>query len=62
MSFIITTAKVIATILLLIFLFVGILKSSPRSHNPKYPPMAEYLAGFIIFFSSLLGLYYLWLD
>lgn len=52
--------KIIGSFLLLIFLLAGVLKANPRTHNPDYPPMAEYAAGFIICVISLVGLHYIW--
>jgi len=60
MSLLILIAKVFASFLLVICFIVGILKADPRSHNPAYPPLAEYATGFIMCSLSLLGLYHLW--
>jgi hypothetical protein len=58
MAFLLTTAKIVASIFLIVFLIAGILKANPRTH--RYRPMAEYTAGFIICAFSLVSLYYLW--
>lgn len=55
-------AKVVASFFLVVTLIVGILKASPRAHNPEHGALAEYSVGFIFFFLALLGLYYLWLK
>ncbi len=52
--------KVIATVLLIMFLVSGILKADPRTHNPDYPRLAEYGAGFLICTFSIIGIRYLW--
>jgi hypothetical protein len=52
--------KTLATIVLVAFLFTGILKANPRTHTPEYPRLAEYGAGFLICTFSVYGIYYLW--
>jgi len=54
--------KIIASILLVMFFIAGAFKANPRLHNPEYPPMAEYTAGFLICTSSVVGFYYLWFS
>ena len=60
MSGLIVIGKVVASVLLLIFFLAGALKANPRTHNPDYPPMAEYTAGFLICGFSVFVLHYLW--
>lgn len=46
---------------LLVALFItSVFKAHPRTHNPKNGHFAEYAAGFILFTTSITGLYYLW--
>jgi hypothetical protein len=54
--------KSVASLFLLGFFVAGIFKANPRTHNPEYPPLAEYGAGFIVFIGSIVGFYYLWLH
>jgi len=60
MSFFIITGKIIASVFLVAFLVAGVMRANPRFHSSRYPPMAEYAAGFIITFLTSLGFYYLW--
>lgn len=60
MGFLIISAKIVATVLLIVMLPVSITKANPRTHNPQYSPLAEYGAGFIMFFAALCGFYFLW--
>lgn len=62
MSVLITIGKMVATLLLVMGIIVASFKANPRTHNPEYGPVAEYMAGFIMFFGCLLGLYYLWFN
>lgn len=62
MSVIIVLIKVLCSIFLVAFFIAGVFKANPRTHNPERRPMAEYMAGFIIFLFSLVGLYYLWVG
>lgn len=61
MSVLITVAKLAATLFLVMGILVASFKANPRTHNPEYRPVAEYTAGFLMFFCCLLGLYYLWI-
>lgn len=60
MSVLIVVGKVVATLFLAMGIIVASFKANPRTHNPEYGAAAEYMAGFIMFFCCLLGLYYLW--
>lgn len=62
MTILLITAKIIASIFLLIFLVIAVLRANPQTHNPKYGHTAEYLTGFIFFAGALWGFYVLWLD
>lgn len=62
MGFLIISAKIFATFLLVVALLVSITKAHPKTHNPEYPPLAEYGSGFIMFFAALCGLYFLWFN
>lgn len=62
MSVLITIGKVAATLLLGMGIIVASFKANPRTHNPEYGAAAEYMAGFIMFFGCLVGLYYLWIN
>lgn len=62
MSVLITIGKMVATLLLVMGIIVASFKANPRTHNPEYGAVAEYTAGFIMFFGCLLGLYYLWFN
>lgn len=53
--------KLFATVFLGTLLISGLLKADPRRHNPKYPPLAEYGAGFIASGLAFAGFYWLWL-
>ncbi len=53
-------AKIIASVLLVAFLIAGIFKANPRTHNPEFPPLAEYGAGFLICTFSIWAFYALW--
>lgn len=59
MDFLIGTAKVLGTIVLIVFFVVGVLKANPRMHGDNRP-MAEYTAGFLICAFSLACIYYVW--
>jgi len=60
MTVILTAAKVLASTFLIALLIAGIFKANPRTHNSKYGHRAEYVAGFIICMTAVLGLYHLW--
>jgi len=60
MSFIVVVVKALASIFLIAFLIAGVFKANPRTHNSKYGSRAEYVAGFIICMTAVVGLYYLW--
>lgn len=60
MSFIIGLLKIFASFIFICFFIVSLTKANPRTHNPAYRPAAEYMTGFLFFFCSLAGLYYLW--
>lgn len=62
MTFLITIGKIVATFWLVMGIIVASLRANPRTHNPEYGAVAEYMAGFIMFFGCLLGLYYLWFN
>lgn len=62
MGFLIVSAKVFASVLLTALFLVSITKAHPKTHNPEYPPLAEYGAGFILFFAALCGFYFLWFS
>lgn len=62
MGFLIISAKIFATLLLVGALLASIIKAHPRTHNPEHPPWAEYSAGFIVFFATLCGFYFLWFN
>lgn len=53
--------KLLASVFLVALLVSALLKADPRRHNPKYPPIAEYGAGFIASVLSSAALYWLWL-
>lgn len=60
MAMLLTTGKVIATMLLIMFLISGILKADPRTHNAENPRLAEYSAGFLICAFSIIGIVHMW--
>lgn len=57
----VTVTKLLASVFLVTLLVTALLKADPKRHNPKYPAMAEYGAGFIASALACLGLYWLWL-
>ena len=50
--------KILASFLLLVFIYVGALKANKNNHHQA--AMAEYITGFIFTFGAIVGIYYLW--
>ncbi|MGQ9425238.1 hypothetical protein ACXYTJ_06130 [Gilvimarinus sp. F26214L] len=60
MGTILLILKILASLFLVALFVAGVFKANPRSHDPEYPPLAEYGAGFISCALACVGLYYLW--